>query len=104
MGPCAGPIAGEFIVKSRLGWRWTGWITLIVSGVMLVVGYFGVPETLVEVLLQRKAREMREEGKGDWWSKRDEEGVELWGLVEKYGSRPLVMLFTEPIVCFSLFP
>ncbi len=36
VGPVAGPIAGEFITKSYLGWRWTAWITMIVSA------FFGI--------------------------------------------------------------
>lgn len=39
MGPILGPVMGGFIVESRVlgNWRWTEWITLIGSGVVLML-------------------------------------------------------------------
>ncbi|KAM0135024.1 hypothetical protein ACHAQE_006646 [Botrytis cinerea] len=31
IGPIAGPIGGNFITQSHLGWRWTAWITMILA-------------------------------------------------------------------------
>lgn len=31
IGPIAGPIGGNFITQSYLGWRWTAWITLVLA-------------------------------------------------------------------------
>lgn len=55
-GPTCGPIAGSFITKSHLGWRWTAWITLIVASVVLFFAYLLVPETYAPVLKERAAK------------------------------------------------
>ena len=99
LGPIAGPIVGSFIVQSSLGWRWIGWATMIVSTSIGLVALFTVPETFAPVLLQRKAARLRQETK-DWaiHSTLDENPVNFRRLVEKYLSKPLVMLVKEPIV------
>jgi MFS family permease len=101
LGPVVGPIAGSYITHSSLGWRWTGWITMIVSGVLGLVAFFTVPETFAPVLMQRKAAKLRHQTK-DWaiHSTIDETPIRPRDLVEKYFSKPFIMLFQEPIVSF----
>ena len=38
-GPATGPIIGSFIVGSRLGWRWTAWLTFILGVVSTFQGF-----------------------------------------------------------------
>lgn len=104
LGPIAGPIVGEFIVKNEnMGWRWTAWMTLIMSAFFGVIGLFTFPETYAPVLLKRKAEKMRHETK-NWaiHAQLDEQPVHLQALFEKYFSKPWVMLAQEPIVSLPL--
>ena len=39
--PVAGPIVGSFITESYLGWRWTAWLTLIMSAVFGGAAWMG---------------------------------------------------------------
>lgn len=45
VGTFLGPLISGFIADSPLGWRWMGWLGLIISGCTLVVFYFGLEET-----------------------------------------------------------
>ena len=99
IGPVAGPIMGGFITQSYLGWRWTAWITLIMSALFLVIGLIGLPESYAPVLLQRRAKKIRYETKN--WAiraKKDEQQIDLHEIVVKYLFRPLQMLIFEPIL------
>jgi DHA1 family multidrug resistance protein-like MFS transporter len=103
LGPIAGPIVGEFITRSDLGWRWTAWITLIMAAFFGTIGLFTFPETYAPVLLKRKAEKMRHETK-NWaiHAQLDEQPIHVRSLFEKYFSKPWIMLAQEPIV--SLLP
>jgi len=99
MGPCLGPVIGSFITESYLGWRWTAWITLIMSALFGVLALFVIPETYPLTIHTRKAVRLRLKTK-NWalHSKREEEPVQPRDLLQKYFSRPFVMLVKEPIV------
>jgi multidrug resistance protein len=61
MGPIFGPIVGGFIAQSSLvSWRWTDWITLIISGLSFTMVVFFQPETYAPILLKWKAHHLRE--------------------------------------------
>jgi multidrug resistance protein len=99
IGPVAGPIVGEFIVASYLGWRWTAWITLIVSAFFGILGLLFIPETFAPVLLKRKAERLRHETKN--WAIHapiDEHPVTIRFIFERYFTKPWVMFVQEPIV------
>ena len=54
-GPTLGPIIGSFVVADKsLGWRWTAWLTLIISAVCGPTAFFFVPETFGPVLRKEK--------------------------------------------------
>jgi multidrug resistance protein len=60
IGPGLGPIVGGFI-NEYLNWRWSFWILLIWSGIMLVAIFFLIPETYHPVVsLPASARLHRE--------------------------------------------
>lgn len=94
LGPTMGPIVGEFITKSSLGWRWTAWITLIIAAFLGTIGLFMVPETFEPVLHKRKAERLRHETK-NWalHAKMDEEPVHP----EHYSKST----FPNPLKCSS---
>ncbi|KAI4098464.1 MAG: hypothetical protein LQ339_006435 [Xanthoria mediterranea] len=60
MGPIFGPVVGGFIGESKLvSWRWTEWVTLIISGLILTSIVFLQPETYAPILLKWKAAHLR---------------------------------------------
>lgn len=99
LGPIVGPIAGEYITRSYLGWRWTAWVTFIVSIVSFFIGFVCVPETFAPVLLQRRATKLRHDTQ-NWalHSKLDETPVHWKSMFQKYFFKPIVMLVEEPIL------
>lgn len=93
------PIVSGFIVESYLGWR----LTLYLSGIMCCTSFvlliFFLEETYHPIILVNKAREIRERT-GNWAVFAAHERVELdfKSIVQKNLSRPVKMLFTEPII------
>lgn len=61
-GPVLGPVIGGWIGQTGVlrSWRWTEWITLIWSGVVLSLVVLLLPETYAPVLLKWKAAHLRE--------------------------------------------
>lgn len=53
-GPTLGPIVGTFITERHLGWRWTAWLTLILTGAFGPAASILVPETYRPVLKKQK--------------------------------------------------
>jgi Major Facilitator Superfamily len=99
-GPMFSPIAGAALVHSRLGWRWTNYITGIVMLAILTLDVIVLEESYANVLLVSKARKMRQET-GDWaFHARHEEDVKLDELVHKFLLRPLQLLTTP--ICFLI--
>lgn len=99
IGPVAGPIVGGFVTQSYLGWRWTAWLTLIMSATFLTFAVTFVPESYAPILLKRKADRLRVETK-NWaiHSQLDEQQMSILNIAKKYLTRPYVMLIQEPIL------
>ena len=98
-GPVAGPIIGGFVTQSYLGWRWTAWVTLIMTVLFGTIGLICIPETSAQKILQTKARRLRYETK-NWalHSTMDEQPLNFHRLVTVYLVRPFAMLAQEPIL------
>lgn len=98
-GPLLAPFIGGFITDSHLGWRWTEWITAIMGFVAFGLCLFFLEETYPPVILVDKAAELRRRTK-NWGihAKQEEIEVDFRELITKNFSRPLRLLFTEPIV------
>ncbi|OTA86500.1 hypothetical protein M434DRAFT_24182 [Hypoxylon sp. CO27-5] len=60
LGPSIGPIIGGFVTQN-IGWRWTFWIILILSGSLALVALLFLRETNATILLQRKTERLRKE-------------------------------------------
>ncbi|KAL9088164.1 MAG: hypothetical protein Q9165_006291 [Trypethelium subeluteriae] len=99
MGPLIGPFIGGFIVTSYLGWRWTQYITAFMAFAACVSALLFQKESYAPVILVSKASELRRLTK-NWGihAKQEEVEVDLRQLISKNVSRPLRILFTEPIV------
>jgi MFS family permease len=98
IGPSAGPLIGGFI-NYNIKWRWTFWVTLIWSGILLVAIALLVPETYHKILLEKKAKKLRKETGDERWhaaSERQKKSV-----VKAIGHsllRPFQLLIFEPMI------
>ncbi|OBT92280.1 hypothetical protein VE01_09528 [Pseudogymnoascus verrucosus] len=98
-GPLVAPFIGGFITESYLGWRWTEYISGIMGIACFVLDLIWLEETYPPVVLIEKAAELRRRTK-NWGIHAKQEEIELdfKELVTKNFSRPMRLLFTEPII------
>ncbi|KNG50873.1 major facilitator superfamily transporter [Stemphylium lycopersici] len=99
MGPLLAPFIGGFITESYLGWRWTEYISSFMGFLAFALMFFFMEETYPPVVLINKASELRRRTK-NWGihAKQEEIEVDFKELLVKNVSRPMRILFTEPIV------
>ena len=100
IGPAMGPVVGSFTVQNQsLGWRWTAWITAIISLSLGVATFFIIPETFAPRILHNKATRIRFETK-NWaiHAPQDEQRTDLSDIVSRYIKRPFTMMAMEPIL------
>lgn len=99
MGPLMAPFVGGFITQSYLGWRWTHYITSIMGWASLALLMLFMKETYPPVVLVTKAAELRRRTK-NWGihAKQEEIEVDFAELIVRNVSRPMRMLFSEPII------
>ncbi|KAF2761152.1 MFS general substrate transporter [Pseudovirgaria hyperparasitica] len=99
LGPVLGPIMGSLIVHSHLGWRWTAWVTMIISGVFTLLGMFFVKETSEPIILQKMATKKRLETKEwAWHAKLDESPFTFKAVAQRYLLKPVRIILREPIL------
>ena len=101
LGPILGPVMGGYIVSTGVlpSWRWTEWITLIMSGVVLTLVTLLLPETFPPVLLKWKAAHLRAITGDDRY--RAEVEVRMDPFLTRLGRalyRPFLLTATEPII------
>lgn len=98
-GPLLAPFVGGYITESYLGWRWTQYIAAIMGFLAFGLDFLFLEETYPPVILVDKAADLRRRTK-NWGihAKQEEIEVDFRELVSKNFSRPLRLLFTEPIV------
>lgn len=108
-GPMMAPILSGFTVKNlELGWRWVGYFCGITGSGALVTNILLLAETHHPLILVKKAEELRRRT-GNWGivAPHEEVSLSMKEIVEKNISRPLFMLFTEPILfavtCYNAF-
>ncbi|KAJ3476096.1 hypothetical protein NLI96_g11395 [Meripilus lineatus] len=101
MGPIIGPIAGGWIVQTKLGWRFNFWLMMMVSGFALTIGFLATPETFAPALLRKRAHKLQRAAGGQVYftSKFDIQRSRSLGDILKLNLiRPFQFLATEPIV------
>ncbi|GJD01622.1 major facilitator superfamily transporter [Colletotrichum higginsianum] len=98
-GPLLAPFIGGFIVESHLGWRWTEYIPSFMGFFAFFLDLFFLEETYPPVILVGKASELRRRTR-NWGihAKQEEIEVDLKEMINKNFSRPMRLLFGEPIV------
>jgi DHA1 family multidrug resistance protein-like MFS transporter len=99
VSPLLGPFIGGFITTSYLGWRWTQYITAFMGFTSCLLATLLQDESYPPVILVEKASNLRRQTR-NWGihAKQEEVEVELKELLTRNISRPLRILFTEPIV------
>ncbi|KAL8729157.1 MAG: hypothetical protein Q9166_004896 [cf. Caloplaca sp. 2 TL-2023] len=104
-GPTLGPVVGSSLTVSHLGWRWTEYIEAIWVFFISMLGLFALPESYGPLLLKRKAIRLRKStGNQVYWHPHEEVRLDFKSIVTKEISRPLRMLFIEPMVtCIALY-
>ena len=104
VGPFTAPFTGGFITSSYLGWRWTLYIPAFLSFANGGISFFLLRETYTPCLLIAKASEIRRQT--DIWgihAKHERIEVDPRELINKYFTRPLQLLITEPIILLVSF-
>lgn len=101
-GPIMGPIIGAFI--PNIGFRWADWVTLIFAGAILVGVFLFQPETYQPVLLEWRAKHLRElTGDDRYQVHAHASTANLGPRLVKNLYRPFVMAHTEPIILIFTF-
>ncbi|KAI5215223.1 MFS general substrate transporter [Aureobasidium subglaciale] len=101
VGPEIGPIVGGFI-NYNTSWRWTFYVLLIWSGIMLAAIIFLVPETYHPVLLRKKAITLRKDtGNQAWRAPIENMDESVFRTVAWSCVRPFQLLFLEAM-CLNL--
>ncbi|KAL8910752.1 MAG: hypothetical protein Q9171_003998 [Xanthocarpia ochracea] len=99
-GPLLAPFVGGFIIMNpTLGWRWTEYVVAIMGFLAFALDLVFLEETYPPVVLEQKAAMLRRRTR-NWGihAKQEEIEVDFRELITKNFSRPLRLLFTEPIV------
>lgn len=97
-GPTLGPIIGSALTV-KVSWRWTMYLEAIVAFASVLLTFFCMPEMYAPVLLKRKAQRLRKEtGNTAYHHPHEDTKLDFNSIVTKHLSRPLRMLFTEPMV------
>ncbi|KAI0425710.1 polyamine transporter 1 [Xylaria sp. FL1042] len=98
-GPLLAPLVGGFIVDSYLGWRWTMYITSFMGFLAFALDVLFMNESYPPVVLVEKAAELRRRTL-NWGihAKQEEIEVDFRELIQKNFTRPIRLLFFEPIV------
>lgn len=99
-GPMLAPFIGGYIIENpNLGWRWTEWLPAIMGGVAFILDVLFLEETYPPAILVQKASELRRRTR-NWGihAKQEEIEIDFRELISKNFSRPMRLLFFEPIV------
>ncbi|CCF59921.1 hypothetical protein KAFR_0I01400 [Kazachstania africana CBS 2517] len=98
VGPILGPVIGSYIVQHTT-WRWLEYVVGCLSAVVFVLVTFFYQESHHPTILAYKAKQLRRQT-NNWGIHAAQESVELSikDICEKTMTRPIYMLFTEPIL------
>ena len=87
--PILGPMMGDFVAASYLGWRWGDWLSAIMGLSCSVIVPLFLPETFAVVILKQKAEHVRRKtGNVEAKCIFDEEKRDLKKIMRVYLVRP----------------
>lgn len=96
-GPALGPPAGAYLTQYK-GWRWTQWIILMLGAAVIVAGFFQ-KETYKKIILTNRAKRLNLPPPPNPMAAMTPI-QRLKFIFTVTLARPIVMVFTEPIVAF----
>jgi multidrug resistance protein len=102
VGPVFGPLAGGYL-GAAAGWRWIFWVLTIVSGVGALISLILQHETYAPVLLERRRARLAKESGNDnlYHMYSDQTNMPKAEIFRRAMVRPILMLFTSPIVMIT---
>lgn len=99
IAPVIAPIASGWINENpRLGWRWCEWITLIISAFGFLVAFLFLPETYLPVLLDWKAKHLRQVTGDSRYKSEHAESASFLRRMKDTLPLPVRFLCREPVV------
>ncbi|AOW02336.1 major facilitator superfamily domain-containing protein [Yarrowia lipolytica] len=101
-GPVFGPVLGG-VFAQVLNWHWTIWIWMIIAAAVFVLLFFCFPETSEHHILHKRAKRLQKLNPNlNYTTEADEEWKAMSNKEVAYQIllRPLVIIFSEPIVFF----
>lgn len=102
-GPILGPVVAAY--APAIGWAWEDWISMIIVGAALVFVLLFQPETYSPVLLQWRAKHLRELTGDNRYQTKHENAGSLGKRLLSNLYLPFTMTWTEPIILiFSFYP
>ena len=81
-----------------MGWRWTDWITLIISGAAFLIALLFLPETYFPLLLDWKAKELRLATGEERYTSEHAEKASFFGQLKQTLPLPAKFFRTEPVI------
>jgi MFS family permease len=97
LGPALGPIIGG-IASQKLHWHWLFWIISGFAAVIILTGFFFLPETYTPVLLERKAAAENPDSRRDLSPLTKEFYHDLLPRLKVNVYRPFRLLFKSPVI------
>ncbi|KAG1779255.1 MFS general substrate transporter, partial [Suillus placidus] len=96
---------GLISASPHLGWRWVQWLHVMFTGTFVLCAIFVMSETRSSIVLARIAKDARKmTGDPRYRSSAEIDKPSMSSLIKTSCTRPLYLLFTEPIVqSFSLW-
>ncbi|KAI6709196.1 hypothetical protein JHW43_008263 [Diplocarpon mali] len=96
LGPTIGPLLGA-VILNKLDWPWLFWTLLVICAGAVLGAFFFLRETYVPAILSKRKRELEASASQKYYF----EGEDVRPLRTKLAQsvqRPLLILFTQPIV------
>ncbi|KAM6494593.1 MFS polyamine transporter [Amanita muscaria] len=104
LGPVIGPICGAWIAD-RSTWRWVYWSTTLIDALVQVAGVLFLQETFAPLLLERKAKALRQQQDPEKSQNEkivtvyEKDGDRSWKRIfARAMTRPFALLAFEPII------
>ncbi|RHZ57300.1 MFS transporter [Aspergillus thermomutatus] len=98
-GPVLGPVIASYMGQGTLSWRWTNWIILLASGLVLALVLLFQPETYSPLLLTWKARHLRTlTGDERYRAEMELEKTAVFARIWTACARQVLLTVHEPII------